>query len=153
MVGQELPILGSASALAYIAFAPKKEWDTLLALLARCSDPHHAVARDAAQASRLIAATRRGGYGLRQVGEIWPHTGSLPYRSASGADCLAASIAAASRRSSMKTQDRTERSVTDGHRHRYRRASSNGLARRSPVRLTMIYRDLPSLIRPQSKAL
>jgi IclR family mhp operon transcriptional activator len=77
MVGQELPILGSASGLAYIAFAPKKERDTLLALLARSSDPHDAVARDPAQVSRLIVATRRRGYGLRQGGEIWPHTGSL----------------------------------------------------------------------------
>jgi IclR family mhp operon transcriptional activator len=77
MVGQELPILGSASGLAYIAFAPKKERDTLLALLARSSDPHDALARDAAWVSRLIAATRRRGYGLRQGGEIWPHTGSL----------------------------------------------------------------------------
>ena len=56
MVGQELPILGSASGLAYISFAPKEERDTLLALLARSSHPHDAVARDAAQVSRLIAA-------------------------------------------------------------------------------------------------
>src|SRR5689334_21922783 len=77
MVGQELPILGSASGLAYIAFEPKKERDTLLALLARSSDPDHAVARDTAGVSRLIAATRRRGYGLRQGGGIWPHTGSL----------------------------------------------------------------------------
>jgi IclR family mhp operon transcriptional activator len=77
MVGEELPILGSASGLAYISFAPKRERDTLLALLARSSDPHDALARDAAQVSRLIAATRRRGYGLRQGGEIWPHTGSL----------------------------------------------------------------------------
>jgi IclR family mhp operon transcriptional activator len=77
MVGEELPILGSASGLAYISFAPKGERDTLLALLARSSDPHDALARDAAQVSRLIAATRRRGYDLRQGGEIWPHTGSL----------------------------------------------------------------------------
>jgi len=77
MVGQELPILGSASGLAYVSFAPKEERDTLLALLARSSDPHDALARDAAQVYRLVAATRRRGYGLRQGGEIWPHTGSL----------------------------------------------------------------------------
>jgi IclR family transcriptional regulator, mhp operon transcriptional activator len=77
MVGQELPVLGSASGLAYISFAPKEERNTLLALLARSSDPHDAPARDPAQVSRLIAATRRRGYGLRQGGEIWPHTGSL----------------------------------------------------------------------------
>lgn len=77
MVGQELPILGSASGLAYIAFAPKQERETLLTLLARSGDPLDALARDAEQTSRLIAATRRRGYGLRQGGLIWPHTGSL----------------------------------------------------------------------------
>jgi len=77
MVGQELPILGSSSGLAYISFAPKQERETLLALLARSSDPHDALARDPARASRLIVATRRRGYGLRQGGTIWPHTGSL----------------------------------------------------------------------------
>ena len=77
MVGQEMPILGSSSGLAYIAFAPREEREALLAMLAWSSDPHDALARDPAQASRLIAATRRRGYGLRQGGQIWPHTGSL----------------------------------------------------------------------------
>jgi IclR family transcriptional regulator, mhp operon transcriptional activator len=77
MIGQKLPILGSASGLAYISFAPKEERETLLALLAQSSDPHDALARDPAQVSRLIAATRRRGYALRQGGQIWPHTGSL----------------------------------------------------------------------------
>lgn len=35
--------------------------------------PLHATRRVA----RLIDATRRRGYGLRQGGQIWPHTGSL----------------------------------------------------------------------------
>jgi IclR family mhp operon transcriptional activator len=77
MVGQELPILASSSGLAYISFAPKEERDTLLTLLARSSDPHDALARDPPQVLRLIAASRRRGYGLRQGGAIWPHTGSL----------------------------------------------------------------------------
>ena len=77
MVGQKMPLLGSASGLAYIAFAPKQERDSLLALLGRSSDPHDALARDPAQVARLIAATRSRGYGLRQGGQIWPHTGSL----------------------------------------------------------------------------
>ena len=72
-----MPILGNSSGLAYTAFAPEEERDALLALLARSSDPHDALARDPALASRLIAATRRRGYGLRQGGQIWPHTGSL----------------------------------------------------------------------------
>ena len=77
MVGQELPILSSASGLAYISFARQEERQALLALLARSSDPHDALARNAEQVSQLIAATRRRGYGLRQGGRIWPHTGSI----------------------------------------------------------------------------
>jgi IclR family mhp operon transcriptional activator len=71
-----MPIPGRSSGLAYLAFAPKQQRDTLLALLARFNDPHDALARDPAQASRLIAATRRRGYGLRQGGQIG-RTGSL----------------------------------------------------------------------------
>src|SRR5208283_4670980 len=56
MVGQELPILSSASGLAYISFLPKEEQQTLLGLLARSGDPRDALARDPAQASRLIEA-------------------------------------------------------------------------------------------------
>jgi IclR family mhp operon transcriptional activator len=77
MVGQELPLLASASGLAYLAFAPKTERETLLALLARSDDPNDALARDPAQASRLILAARRRGYALRQGGSIWPHSGSI----------------------------------------------------------------------------
>lgn len=77
MVGQKMPILGSSAGLAYIAFAPREEREALLALLAKSDDPYDAPARDPAQVSRLIAATRRRGYGLRQGGQIWPHTGSL----------------------------------------------------------------------------
>jgi IclR family transcriptional regulator, mhp operon transcriptional activator len=77
MVGQELPILASASGLAYIAFAPKEERQSLLALLAQSNDPYDAVARDTAQVSHLIAATRRRGYGFRHGGRIWPHTGAI----------------------------------------------------------------------------
>jgi hypothetical protein len=43
--GAGVAILGSASGLAYISFAPKEERDTLLALLARSGDPHDALAR------------------------------------------------------------------------------------------------------------
>ena len=82
MVGEELPILGSSSGLAYIAFVPAEERAALLGLLARSNDPHDALAHDPAQAARLIAATRRRGYGLRQGGQLWPHTGAvaLPIR-------------------------------------------------------------------------
>ena len=77
MIGQELPILGSASGLAYIAFAPKQERSTLLELLARSSDPNDALARSIEQVSSLLAATRRRGYAIRHGGKIWPHTGAI----------------------------------------------------------------------------
>ena len=77
MAGQEMPILASSSGMAYIAFVPAAERAALLGLLARSSDPSDALARDPAQAARLIAATRRRGYGLRQGGQIWPHTGAI----------------------------------------------------------------------------
>lgn len=82
MVGREMPVLGSSSGLAYIAFAPKPERDTLLDLLARSADPQDVLARDTKQVKQLIAITRRRGYGLRQGGTLWPHTGSvaLPVR-------------------------------------------------------------------------
>jgi IclR family mhp operon transcriptional activator len=82
MVGRALPILGSASGLAYIAFAPPQEREALLAMLASSDDGEDTLARDRDQVARLIAATRRRGYAVRQGGTIWPHTGAvaLPIR-------------------------------------------------------------------------
>lgn len=77
MTGQELPILASSSGMAYIAFVPAEERTALLGLLAQSNDPNDALARDPREAARLIAATRRRGYGLRQGGQIWPHTGAI----------------------------------------------------------------------------
>lgn len=77
MVGREMPVLGSSSGLAYIAFVPKPQRNALLDLLAGSGDPCDELARDPAKAARLIAATRRRGYGLRQGGALWPHTGSI----------------------------------------------------------------------------
>ena len=75
-------MLGSASGLAYMAFAPEAEQAMLLDLLARSGDPEDALARNRVQAERLITATRSRGFGLRQGGDIWPHTGAvaLPIR-------------------------------------------------------------------------
>lgn len=77
MVGREMPLLGSSAGLAYIAFTSEAERATLLGLLARSDDPADAPARDTAYAGRVIAATRRLGYGLRQGGPIWPHSGAV----------------------------------------------------------------------------
>ena len=77
MVGRRLPMLASTVGLAYLAFSPAAECEALLALLAASEDPLDASARDAAATARLLAATRRRGYGLRQGGAPWPHTGSI----------------------------------------------------------------------------
>ncbi|WP_043834106.1 helix-turn-helix domain-containing protein [Muricoccus aerilatus] len=77
MVGRRLPMLASTVGHAYLAFAPEPERDALLALLAASNDPADAPARDPARVARLLAATRRRGYGLRQGGRPWPHTGSI----------------------------------------------------------------------------
>ncbi|MCK8787677.1 helix-turn-helix domain-containing protein [Roseomonas sp. NAR14] len=77
MVGRRLPPLASTVGLAWLAFAPTAEREALLRLLAASDDPADAPARDPAQVSRLLAATRRRGYALRQGGALWPHTGSI----------------------------------------------------------------------------
>ncbi len=82
MVGRHLPLLATASGLSYVAFAPADERRLLLELLAQSDAPVDAVAKDPAKVARLIATTRRRGYGVRQGGVLWPHTGSvaLPIR-------------------------------------------------------------------------
>ena len=45
MVGRALPILGSSSGLAYIAFAPPQEREALLEMLASSGDAENALAR------------------------------------------------------------------------------------------------------------
>ena len=77
MVGTALPLLASATGLAYLAFAPETERSALLRLLAESDDPSDALGRNPSAVGRLLAATRRRGCGLRQGGALWPHTGSI----------------------------------------------------------------------------
>lgn len=77
MAGRQLPILESSSGRAYLAFASAAERKLLLDMLARSDSPHDALAREAKQVDRLIAATRRRGYGVREGGAIWPNTASI----------------------------------------------------------------------------
>jgi len=77
MVGRMLPLLGSATGLAYLAFAPPAERSLLLELLARSEESHDVIARRPVEANRLIAATQKRGYGARYGGSIWPHTGAI----------------------------------------------------------------------------
>jgi IclR family mhp operon transcriptional activator len=73
-VGRELPMLGSASGLAYIAFVSPQERSMLLALLTQSGEIS---AQDAALVERLIAQTQDQGYGLRQGGPVGPRSGAL----------------------------------------------------------------------------
>jgi IclR family mhp operon transcriptional activator len=77
MIGRELPLLGTAAGLAYISAVPAQERATLLGMLANSPDTDDAPAQDEAGVARLLAATRRRGYGLRQGGPLWPHTGAI----------------------------------------------------------------------------
>lgn len=82
MVGREIPMLGSAAGLAYLAFTLAREQADILGLLARMDkagvDENEAGGPlDLRSARRAIAATRWQGFGLRQGGPVWPHTGAI----------------------------------------------------------------------------
>ena len=84
MVGRRLPLLGSSAGLAYLAFVPAAEQALLIELLARSTDLNDRPAQDPVKVRRLLEATRRRGYSVRQGGPLWPHTGAvaLPVRDA-----------------------------------------------------------------------
>ena len=81
MAGRDIPMLGSAAGLTYLAFAPAQERAQILGLLAQQGSGADGVT-DPGATARVIAATRRRGYGVRQGGPVWPHTGAvaLPVR-------------------------------------------------------------------------
>lgn len=87
MAGRVIPMLGSAAGLTYLAFAPAEERSQVLDLLAR-SDGRAAGGPDAASIDRIIASTQRRGYGLRQGGQVWPHTGAIALPIRQGARVL-----------------------------------------------------------------
>ena len=77
MAGQEIPMLGSAAGLTYLAFAPAQEQSQILELLATPNGRDRAAGPGIGAVHQVIAATRRRGYGLRQGGQVWPHTGAI----------------------------------------------------------------------------
>ncbi len=85
MAGRVIPMLGSAAGLTYLAFAPLGERSQILDLLAR-SDGGAATGPGAID--QIIANTRRRGYGLRQGGQVWPHTGAIALPIRQGARLL-----------------------------------------------------------------
>ena len=77
MAGREIPMLVSAAGLAYLAFAPAWEQAQILDLLGKEEEAGPGRALDAGFLKRLIATTQRQGFGLRQGGTVWPHTGAI----------------------------------------------------------------------------
>ena len=77
MAGREIPVLLSAAGLAYLAAAPPGEQAQIVGLLSRESETERGRALDTVAIRRLIATTQRQGYGVRQGGRVWPHTGAI----------------------------------------------------------------------------
>jgi len=67
-VNNRHPLLGSAMGAAYLLGCSPAEQEVLLQLLRAEDGPAAATARDPARVGRIIARTRRDGYGLRQAG-------------------------------------------------------------------------------------
>lgn len=63
MVGRRLPLLETATGLAYMAFCPDAEREQLIALLASQPSPDTQLARQPAKLDNLLRRTRRKGYG------------------------------------------------------------------------------------------
>lgn len=63
MVGRRLPILETASGLAYLAFCPETEREELLELLAHQQGREGEIARNGREVERLILRTHRKGFG------------------------------------------------------------------------------------------
>ncbi|BEH12979.1 MULTISPECIES: DNA-binding transcriptional regulator [Marinobacter] len=63
MVGRRLPLLETASGLAYLAFCPEKERNELIQLLARQQGREGEIARDTKALNNLLLRTQRKGFG------------------------------------------------------------------------------------------
>ena len=77
MVGRKIPMLASAAGLTYLAHVPEREREQILDLLATSSESGPSRSFDAQAVGRAIDATHRQGFGLRQGGAAWPHTGAI----------------------------------------------------------------------------
>lgn len=63
MVGRRLPLLETATGLAYLAFCDAAEREQILALLARREAPEYRLARDPIALDNLLRKVRHRGYG------------------------------------------------------------------------------------------
>lgn len=64
-VNMRLGLLTRGMGLAYLAFTPKEEFDLLIEILRRSSDPEDSVAHSDAKLSKLIEKVRQQGYASR----------------------------------------------------------------------------------------
>jgi IclR family transcriptional regulator, mhp operon transcriptional activator len=71
-----VPILKTAGGRAYLSFCPDSERIALIERLSRSDNEDHREARDLFYVERLVAETRRAGYGSRMEG-FNPHTASI----------------------------------------------------------------------------
>ncbi|MBB4819772.1 IclR family mhp operon transcriptional activator [Pseudomonas alcaligenes] len=63
MVGRRLPLLETATGLAYLAFCPEAEREQIIHLLASRDDAEGRLARDRSNLDNLLRRTRHRGYG------------------------------------------------------------------------------------------
>jgi len=90
MVGRRLPLLETASGLAYIAFCPEKERQELIELLARQDNREGEIARDKKALNNLLLRTQRKGFGENyQDWDIEQRIASIAIPISSGDDVLA----------------------------------------------------------------
>jgi IclR family mhp operon transcriptional activator len=68
MVGRRLPVLLTATGLAYLAFCPDAERERIIELLASRKDEESRLARDAEALDNLLRKTRHRGYGENFMG-------------------------------------------------------------------------------------
>lgn len=65
-VGRQLPMLSTAVGWAYLAFSPLPERKAILERISATAGPDQDKMRDPQAVNRMLAATRRRGYGTRQ---------------------------------------------------------------------------------------
>lgn len=67
MIGRRMPMLQTASGLAYLAFCPEAERESIIQLLARQQRPECRLARDRAALDALLAQVVARGYGTNYM--------------------------------------------------------------------------------------
>lgn len=90
MVGRRLPLLETASGLAYIAFCPENERQELIELLASQDNREGEIARDKKTLNNLLLRTQRKGFGENyQDWDMEQRIASIAIPISSGEDVLA----------------------------------------------------------------